>query len=96
MFQKLRNAGTITHDAAPLNFGITLVLLGIVMLIVGILYHIQFMLGLRHERNAMRAEGLIHGDSHFPPSVTLIAAVILLIVGVFAIASMLFEIGPFR
>ena len=96
VFQKLRNAGTITHDAAPLNFGITLVLLGIVMLIVGILYHIQFMLGLRHERNAMRAEGLIHGDSHFPPSVTLIAAVILLIVGVFAIASMLFEIGPFR
>ncbi|TIU48180.1 MAG: DUF202 domain-containing protein [Mesorhizobium sp.] len=96
VFQKLKNAGTLTQAGAPLNFGITLVLLGIVMLIFGIFYHLQFMIGLRHERNAMRAEELIHGESHFPPSVTLITAVILLVVGIAAIVSMLFQIGPFQ
>lgn len=95
VFEKLRNAGTITHAGASLNFGITLVGLGIVMLTIGILYHIQFMLGLRHVRKAMHDEGLIHAESLFPPSVTLITAVILLVVGLFAILSMLFHIGPF-
>lgn len=95
VFEKLRDAGTITHAAAPRNFGIALVLLGIAMLIIGIIYHLQFMLGLRHERNAMRSEGLIHGESHFPPSLTLITAVILLVFGIFAIISMVFQIGPF-
>jgi len=94
-FEKLKQAGTVTHDAAPRNFGITLVLLGILMLIVGIGYHVQFMLGLRHEREAMHADGLIYAQSKFPPSITLITAVILLIVGVFAIMSMVFHIGPF-
>ena len=45
VFEKLRDAGTLTHAAAPRNFGITLVLLGIVMLVVGIVYHVQFMVG---------------------------------------------------
>jgi putative membrane protein len=95
VFEKLRDAGTITHARAPLNFGLTLVALGTLMLVVGIVYHIQFMLGLRHERNAMRADGLIYGESHFPPSVTLVTAVILLLVGLFVILSMLFQAGPF-
>ncbi len=95
VFEKLRDAGTITHTRAPLNFGLTLVVLGILMLTIGIIYHVQFMLGLRHERNAMQADGLIYGQSTFPPSVTLITALILLVVGLFAIVSMLFQIGPF-
>ena len=66
-FEKMRDMGTITHAAAPRNFGVMLVLLGIVMLVIGIAYHLQFMLGLRHEREAMREEGLIHGESRFPP-----------------------------
>ena len=53
MFEKLRDAGTLAHAAAPRNFGIALVLLGIAMLIVGIVYHVQFMIGLRQERDAM-------------------------------------------
>jgi putative membrane protein len=94
-FQKLRDTGTITQAAAPRNFGITLVLLGIVMLIGGIVYHSQFMLHLRRERNAMTAAGLIHGESRFPPSLTLITAVLLLLIGVAAIVSMVFQVGPF-
>jgi uncharacterized membrane protein YidH (DUF202 family) len=94
-FEKMKQAGTLTHDAAPRNFGITLVLLGIVMLLFGIAYHVQFMYGLRHERDAMRDEGTIHAQSRFPPSITLVTAIILLFVGVFAILSMMFQIGPF-
>jgi putative membrane protein len=95
VFQKLRDAGTLTHAGAPRNFGVTLVLLGIVMLVVGIAYHVQFMIGLRHERDAMRDAGLIHAQSGYPVSFTLITAVILLFVGIVAIASMVFGIGPF-
>jgi uncharacterized membrane protein YidH (DUF202 family) len=94
-FAKLRDAGTLTHDAAPRNFGITLVALGILMLVVGIIYHIQFMYGLRDVRDAMTAEGQIHGESKFPPSFTLITAVVLLLIGVFVILSMTYQIGPF-
>lgn len=94
-FAKLRDVGTVAHAAAPRNFGLTLVALGILMLVVGILYHIQFMYGMREVRNAMTADGLIHGESSFPPSFTLIAAVALLLIGMFAIVSMVFQIGPF-
>ena len=95
VFEKLRDAGTIVHAAAPRNFGIALVALGIAMLVLGIIYHLQFMTGLRHEREAMREAGLIHAESGFPPSMTLITAVLLLIVGVVAIVSMVFQVGPF-
>src|SRR5262245_61219380 len=50
VFQKLREAGTVAHAAAPRNFGVALVLLGILMLIGGIIYHLQFMYGLRETR----------------------------------------------
>lgn len=95
VFQKLREAGTIPHAAAPRNFGVALVLLGILMLVIGIVYHVQFMLGLRHERGAMMAAGLVHGESHFPVSLTLITAAVLLVIGIFAIVSMVFQVGPF-
>jgi putative membrane protein len=94
-FEKMKQAGTLAHAAAPRNFGITLVLLGILMLIGGIIYHLQFMLGLRHEREAMTASGLIHGQSHFPVSLTLITAILLLTIGIVAIVSMIFQVGPF-
>ena len=96
VFEKLKDAGALKHAAAPRNFGVTLVLLGILMLIIGIVYHVRFMLGLRDERKAMTEQGLIHGESAFPTSMTLIIAVILLIVGFTAIASMVFGTGPFE
>ena len=94
-FQKLRE-GNVLESAAPArNFGMALVLLGIAMLVIGIAYHMQFMLGLRAERAEMTADGLIHSESRFPPSLTLITAFILLAIGIAAIVSMLFHIGPF-
>jgi putative membrane protein len=95
-FQKLRHSDTLASDAAPRNFGIALVLLGVAMLILGIIYHVQFMLGLREIRDEMAAENLIHGQSRFPASLTLITAAILLFIGLAAIASMVFNVGPFE
>jgi putative membrane protein len=94
-FEKLKEAGTLTHAGAPRNFGLALVLLGVVILILGIIYHVQFMLGLRHVRHEMTEDGLIHGESRFPPSLTLITAVILLLIGIAASVSMIFNVGPF-
>jgi putative membrane protein len=65
------------------------------MLIIGIVYHVQFMVGLREERRTMAAAGLVHAESHFPLSLTLITAVVLLVIGVAAIVSMVFQVGPF-
>src|SRR5277367_5403944 len=96
VFQKLRDQDIITKVAAPRNFGLALVGLGIVMLVLGIIYHIQFMVGLRHLHESMREEGLVHGESSFPVSLTLITALILLVIGIGAIVSMAFHVGPFE
>ena len=87
-FQKMRDADVLKRVNAPRNFGLALVIIGIAMLVLGILYHIQFMVGLRKTREEMTAEGLIHGESVFPPSLTLITASVLLLVGIAAIISM--------
>ena len=42
----------------------------------------------------MQAEGLIHGESVFPVSLTLITALLLLVIGVAAILSIAIHVGP--
>lgn len=92
-FEKLREAGVIQRAGEPRNFGIALVCLGVLMLIVGIVYHLNFMLQLRRTRTAMTKDGMIHGDSDFPVSFTLLTAVALLLIGLVAAASMVFTSG---
>jgi putative membrane protein len=94
-FEKLKAQKLLAGVAPTRHFGITLVLLGIGMLILGIIYHVQFMLQLRAQRKAMTAGGLIHGESGFPVSFTLITALTLLLIGVAAIISMTLHVGPF-
>ena len=94
-FEKLREGNVITGSAHPArHFGITLVALGILMLIGGIGFHSKFMLDLRRTRGRMREDGLIHGETTFPVSLTLMTALLLLLLGIAAITSMLFQIGP--
>jgi putative membrane protein len=95
VFEKLRDQNMITHGAPARNFGVTLVALGILMLVGGIAYHLRFMGHLREERKAMAEAGLIYAQSSFPVSLTLITAAILLFIGIAAIVSMLFQVGPF-
>jgi inner membrane protein YidH len=94
-FEKLHEMGTVSNEKPARNFGLALVGLGIAMLVVGIVYHVQFMLGLRHQRRAMKGNGILHAESKFPPSMTLITALILLLIGIVVIISLLFHIGPF-
>jgi putative membrane protein len=43
----------------------------------------------------MAAEGLIHAESQFPRSYTLIVAFLLLAIGLLAVMSLAFHVGPF-
>ncbi len=96
IFEKLTdNKVLIGEGTAGRHFGAALVLVGITMLVIGIIYHLQFMFALRVSRKQFVEDGLIHGKSPFPASFTLITAVILLGISVAAIISMLFHIGPF-
>jgi putative membrane protein len=95
LFKKLKDAGVFKGATAALNFGVSLVVLGTGMLILGIVYHVMFMLGLRHLRSTMKAEGLIRAESQFPASLVLIVAVVLLLIGGVAIISMVGHVGPF-
>jgi len=85
----------VSGSHAARNFGLTLIYLGVGMVAVGIAYHLQFMAGLRRERMTMVRDGLIHGKSLFPVSFSLLIAIILLLIGIAAIASVTFHIGPF-
>ena len=95
-FNKLRDAGVLKGVASSRNFGISLVWLGIIMLTLGIIYHVLFMLGLRDQRKQLKSAGLVHGESGFPTSLVLITAVVLLLIGFFAVASMVLHVGPFE
>jgi putative membrane protein len=95
IFQKAHEAQLLKSSTAPRHFGEALVLLGIGMLIVGIGYHVSFMTGLRKEREQLKTEGLIHAQSGYPVSMTLIVALLLLGIGLLAIISMLYGTGPF-
>jgi putative membrane protein len=91
----LEMPGVSLRPHAPRNFGVALVALGIVMLTLGIVYHVRYMQGLRNERRLMIAEGLVHGESHYPVSLTLITAGLLWMLGLLAIVGMTFNVAPF-
>src|SRR4249920_408087 len=71
-FQHLVAAHVFQHDPAAVHFGDALVLLGMLILVLGIGYHLAFMRGLRIDRSRMKAEGLIYGESAYPVSLVLI------------------------
>jgi putative membrane protein len=81
-FSRLKDSNLLSGGSrAPREFGLSLVLLGAIMLALGIWYHVNFMWGLRIERKRMTANGLVHGESGYPVSLTLIVACLLFLVG---------------
>jgi putative membrane protein len=96
IFQKLRPISSAGFSGPARRFGESLLWLGVAMVIFGIGYHVSFMKGLRAERQQLKDAGLIHGESDFPVSLTLLTAILLLVIGLLAIASIAFDIGPFR
>ena len=91
VFQKLHEADVLKSSLAARRFGEALVVIGIAMLVSGITYHGRFMAGLRAQRKALKAQGLIHADSQCPPSMTLAVALLLLLLGLVAISFMFFD-----
>ena len=96
IFQKAHEADILKSSMAPRRFGEALVVLGIGMLIVGIGYHVSYMIGLRREREMLRADGLVHAESQFPVSLVLVVALLLLVIGFMAIVSMVYGVGWFE
>ena len=95
-FHQLRTSELVGPGGHPArNFGTAFIGLGIALLVMGSLYHLAFMRELRRRRNEMTGEGLIHGQSGFPPSMVLITALLLLLIGIAAFASIAFRAGPF-
>jgi len=96
-FQKLVQANVLREGSStPGSFGLSLVVLGVVLLVLGIVYHVHFMLQLRVIRKEMRRDGLIHGETGFPVSLTLITAALLFFIGLLAVLGMMFGVGPLR
>jgi putative membrane protein len=89
LFKRLAAAHVLVDTAGARHFGTALVLLGIGMLILGVIYHVMFMLALRAQRRKMRDLQLIYAESGFPASLTLIVAVLLLLLGIYAAISIL-------
>jgi putative membrane protein len=89
-------ATQIIRDAAPRNFGLALVLLGVGMLLMGIWNHIGFMVQVRRERQRFADRGLIPNDDPFPVSTTLVVGMVLLTIGLVAIFGMVMRAGPFH
>ncbi|HEY8459976.1 MAG TPA: DUF202 domain-containing protein [Blastocatellia bacterium] len=86
----------LLRGEAPRNFGVALVILGVVMLSLGIWRHVAFMLELRAEQKTFADQGLIPGDGKFPVSITLVTATLLWMVGLVAIVGMAMRAGPFH
>lgn len=95
LFEVLPQARALESAGAAPRFGVALVLLGIATQVGGILHQLAFLRGLRLEREELRSAGLIYAYGDLPLSPTLIVAVLLVAIGILAIASMVFDVGPF-
>lgn len=85
----------IIPPRAPARFGLALVFIGVLVLLLGTLYHVQYMLQLRRQRKEFIGRGYLPGTSSFPLSMSLVAAFLLLLVGLAAILSIMLRVGPF-
>lgn len=95
-FNKLHEAGVIQQGQAPRNFGLALIVLGVLLLVGGIVRHLQYVSELRGMRKLMAQEGLVHAETRFPISVTLIVAVLLVALGIAAFMGIVFNFALFR
>lgn len=94
-FKSLAKAGMLNGGNAPHNFGLALIVLGMLILVGGIWRHFQFANELRARRAELTGAGLIHGHASYPVSVTLVVALGLLAVGCLAAANIVFGLTLF-
>lgn len=96
-FTKLQQPNALGADGGTArSFGMSLLVIGVLMLVLGSVYHVRFMAQLRVVRHEMRGAGLIRAQTAFPVSLTLIVAMLLMLVGLVAVLGMAFHVGPLR
>ena len=90
----LRASGPIPRCGVFLTFQLAAAIIETSISIVFGMHHVRLMLHLRWQRDEMRKAGLIHAQSGFPISLTLIVAVVLFVIGLLAVVGMVFDVGP--
>jgi putative membrane protein len=96
VFERLKESEVIEHAASGRDFGSMLFVFGLLMLLTGIVHHVWCTWTMRKLRSAMGDDALVHGESPFPPSMTLVTAQLLLVMGMVSFPSMILRIGPFQ
>ncbi len=77
------------------NFGLSLIVLGIAILVLGLGSQFRTLGLLRERRNSLYSLGLLHHGQHFRPSPIGVIALLLLVIGLVAILGMALHTGPF-
>ncbi|MGA8891891.1 MAG: DUF202 domain-containing protein [Anaeromyxobacteraceae bacterium] len=90
-----QNGTGVIPPRAPARFGLALVFIGVLVLLLGTVYHYQYMVQLRRQRAEFIGRGYLPGTSSFPLSMSLVTAFLLLLVGLAAILSIMLRVGPF-
>ncbi len=85
---------TELSTTAPRNLGVSLVALGILMLVLGLINHWQIAVSLQKRRARLFAIGIIRHAPQISMSTATIVAMLLLLIGIFCIVRILFHVGP--
>jgi putative membrane protein len=97
-FQGISSRGeigsSIIPPRAPARFGLALVFIGVLVLLLGTLYHYRYTVQLRRQRREFIERGYLPGTSSFPLSMSLLTSFLLLLVGLAAILSIMLRVGP--
>lgn len=79
---------------SPKIFGLALIVLGVLILVLGLWNHWQETRSLRERRRRLFALGIMHHTAEVKVSTVTVVAILLLLIGVAAIARVAFSIGP--
>ena len=82
--------------ASARNFGATLIILGVILLIAGLWSHFRALAVLRTRRRQLHGEGLLRSPPIYQPTTTGVVAFVLLVLGIVAVSDMLLRTGPLR
>jgi putative membrane protein len=85
----------VTAESAR-NFGATLIVLGVILLIAGLYSHARAMAALRARRGLLYGRGLLKHPPQVRSTVSGFVSAVLLVVGLVAIAGMLLRAGPLQ
>ncbi len=86
--------GTALPERAPARVGLALIAIGVLLLGFGIANHYRYLEELRTQRRAMAADGMLPAGDDFPVSLALVAALLLLLLGVLVGLGTLLRMGP--